>query len=406
MHPLLASPRRLGFYLLAWLPFLVLVDGILGSAGLFGWQRVLLSLAMTVVFAFMALSAWFACWHAPLATTPPGRVVWVQLNYATYSVLVWLALGYGLLMGGESLGAPRGIAAKYTSVISMLAVVGMVAFTLSASVHYMVIAFQQSRAAERRALELQVVAREAELKALRAQIDPHFLFNCLHSISALTTIDAPAARRMCVGLGDFLRATLRVGQQPFITLREELDLIDGYLAIEQVRLGRRLTIDREIDREALIGLVPPLLLHPLVENAITHGISHLLDGGRLGIVIDRVDRMRLSINTGSQLEPEHVVVIPGQFSPEAQLHEGDPKSWTRYLRIRITNSSDPDRPRSGGAGVGLSNVRRRIATIFGNEAGVTVKEETDHFAVEVIVPFRQNASESLPAAEPVGVESR
>jgi hypothetical protein len=405
MHPLLASPRRLGLYLLAWIPFLILIDGILRSADLLGWQRFLLSLAMTIVFAFMALSAWFACWHAPLATTSPGRVVWVQLNYATYSVLVWLALGYGLLLAGESLGAPHGIAAAYTSVISMLAVTGMVAFTLSASVHYMVIAFQQSRTAERRALELQVVAREAELKTLRAQIDPHFLFNSLHSISALTTVDAAAARRMCVGLGDFLRATLRVGQQPFITLREEVGLIDGYLAIEQVRLGRRLIVERDIDHEALTSLVPPLLLHPLVENAITHGITHLLEGGRLSIQLDRVDRMRVSVGTGTQLEPEHVVVA-GLSAPEARLHEHDPKNWTRYVRIRITNTADPDRPRGGGTGVGLANVRQRISTIYGNEASVTIKDESDRFAVELLVPFRRSAPVTAPAVEPVTAQAQ
>src|SRR4030095_3639926 len=104
-------------------------------------------------------------------------------------------------------------------------------------------------------------------KTLRAQIDPHFLFNTLHSISGLIMVDPPAARRMCVLLGDFFRTSVRLGQRESITLGEDLALIDGYLSIEQVRLGARLTIVRSVDEGARGALVPPLLLHPLVENA-------------------------------------------------------------------------------------------------------------------------------------------
>ena len=82
MHPVLASPRRLALYLVAWAPFLVLVDGILRGAGMHGWQRLALSTAMTVVYAFFALSAWFACWSAPLATSSPLQIFKVQAGWA------------------------------------------------------------------------------------------------------------------------------------------------------------------------------------------------------------------------------------------------------------------------------------------------------------------------------------
>ena len=108
-------------------------------------------------------------------------------------------------------------------------------------------------------------------------------------------------------LGDFFRTSLRLGQQDTIALADELALIEGYLAIEQVRFGTRLRIERSVDEGARGALVPPLLLHPLVENAITHGIAHLLDGGTLSIAVSRSDRFRLAIPTGVPGEPDHVV---------------------------------------------------------------------------------------------------
>ena len=102
-----------------------------------------------------------------------------------------------------------------------------------------------------------VLAREAELKTLRAQIDPHFLFNSLHSINGLIGADPAAARRMTVLLGEFLRTSVAVGQRPLITLGEELQLVDRYLAIEQIRFGKRLTVATEIDPALRDCLVPP-----------------------------------------------------------------------------------------------------------------------------------------------------
>ena len=137
-----------------------------------------------------------------------------------------------------------------------------------------------------------MLAREAELRSLRTQIDPHFLFNSLHSISALTTADPPAARRMCVLLGDFLRDSLALGAKDRITIARELQLAD---AVSRDRAGPiwRSAPDR-CDRRRRDGtwLVPPLLLQPLVENAVTHGVAHVVEGGVIRISI---------ANTGASL---------------------------------------------------------------------------------------------------------
>src|SRR3989442_11676468 len=107
----------------------------------------------------------------------------------------------------------------------------------------MILALEASHAAERHALESQLSPREAELRALRAQLNPHFLFNSLNSINALVGADPEAARRMCERLGDFLRRTLALGARDAVTLGEELALVDRYLDIEQVRFGSRLRVE-------------------------------------------------------------------------------------------------------------------------------------------------------------------
>jgi LytS/YehU family sensor histidine kinase len=229
----------------------------------------------------------------------------------------------------------------------LLLVLGMLLFWLAAACHYLVIAFQASRDAEARALELTLLAREAELSALRAQIDPHFIFNSLHSISALTTIDPLAARRMCLLLADFLRETLRLGANRQITLGDELALTDRFLAIEQVRLGGRLQIERHTETAVNDCLVPPLLLQPLIENAVVHGVAQLIDGGTIRMTA---------------------------------LREG------QTLTITVENPCDPERARTRGVGLGLDLLRRRVSGQFGAAAAVEADENAGRFRVELRIP--------------------
>jgi len=363
MHPLLANPRRLGVYLLAWLPFAGLLDGTLRSAGMDPAVVPMLALAMALFYAFLGLTPYYLCRLAPLPQSSIWRALAIHAPAASLTTSLWLA-GAALVVSVAEEGFGRsGQIALFRQTAGSLFTLGVLAFALSVAFHYLAMAFERSRRAERRALELQVVARDAELKVLRAQIDPHFLFNSLHSIAALTTTDPPAARRMCVLLGDFLRAGLRVGQRPFITLSDELSLVRGYLAIEQVRLGARLQVIEHVAEGIGDVEIPPLLLHPLVENAVTHGIGQLLEGGRLDLRAGRDSSGR--------------------------------------VRVSLTNTCDPDRPRRAGTGVGLENVRRRLATVYGHEASLTLREQPDRFDADLVLPGRMHASETPAGAQEV-----
>jgi two-component system sensor histidine kinase AlgZ len=209
------------------------------------------------------------------------------------------------------------------------------------------ITFEDSQNAERRSLELKMFAQTAELKALRAQVDPHFLFNSLNSISALTTKDPPAARSMVLLLSDFLRQTIRLGQAETITLQEEISLCRNFLDIEQVRFGSRLTVMVKVSEESAKSMVPPLLLQPLVENAVGHGIAHLLSGGTI------------------------------EISAETRGNR---------LYIRIQNPVDSDRAHSKGTRLGIANVRKRLQTLYNTEARLDISERDELFTAEIGLP--------------------
>jgi LytS/YehU family sensor histidine kinase len=248
----------------------------------------------------------------------------------------------------EALGTVQDLTARVKGGAVQWFAVGNVLFLLAAAVHYLLIAVQRAGETERRALQLGLLARDAELKALRLQVDPHFLFNSLNSISALTTSDPPSARAMVLRLAGFLRAALDAGRRTRFTLKEELDLARDYLEIERIRFGDRLAVKLRADPEALDCAVPPLLLQPLVENAVKHGIAHLIEGGTVHIE---------ALRSGGRVS------------------------------VRVVNPAERDRPR--GDGLGLANVRQRLDLLYGNESAVTVEERDAQFLAEVVFPARE-----------------
>jgi LytS/YehU family sensor histidine kinase len=282
----------------------------------------------------------------PLATTPPSRVVSTAISAAIVTAAAWAALGLGwwfvLAAGGLTLPATDRIL-----VLTMLVGVGALTYLLALTITYLIDAFEASAAAARRALEFEVAQRDAELAALRAQLDPHFLFNSLNSISGLITVAPDRARVMCQMLGDFLRDCLRQGSAPRISLEEEVGLATRYLRIEQVRFGDRLQLRTDVAPESQATPVPPLIVQPLVENAVRHGIATRLDGGTIEL-------------TARVVGPRAV--------------------------ITIRNPKDDEGPRPG-TGLGLSLVRRRLLAAYGDEAALTVEPGIDTFQTTLTVPL-------------------
>jgi len=157
--------------------------------------------------------------------------------------------------------------------------------------------YQNFRASELAQASLKTQLAQAELRALKMQLHPHFLFNTLHSISSLVLEDPPKANSMIARLGDFLRITIDNSEQQLVTLKEETEFLRCYLDIEQVRFGDRLTVAFELEPQTLTAQVPHLILQPVVENAIRHAIAPRVVPGHINIEAKRLNSsLRVTIS--------------------------------------------------------------------------------------------------------------
>lgn len=348
MHPILANRTRALLYVAAWLPVAALLTQVLTRGGAIGWRdAAMIVFPMCLLYAFICQSSWYLCKAIPLREKDAVRLLASHATAAIVSAILWVGLGWvWALLLGAAFGID-GLESRYRPQILILLVSGLLLFLIEVTLNYLLITFESSRRAENQALALQVLAREAELKALRAQIDPHFLFNSLNSINALVMTDPAAARTMCVLLADFLRGSLKLGSEERIPLSEEIKLAEGYLNIEHIRFGSRLKIERNIDAECEGCLVPPLIMQPLVENAVTHGIASAVDGGVVAMSAER---------NGAGVR----IVIENPFEAESRLNKG--------------------------AGVGLKNVKMRIANVYNGNARIDIKQDAGRFRVELQLP--------------------
>lgn len=283
-----------------WLPMLaglpvvlcmaVMALPVLGNGNAFAYRALYLS-------AFML-------WSLPLAWLQ--RALWQRLPWWLLA-LALLLVTYLMSLATNGLGLALGYwagweAAQPFSVIMLLRGRGLdgcwLALVAFCAIHAVVNAYAALRDAQVRQASALALARDAQLHALRLQLQPHFLFNTLNAISALVAAQrAGEARQMLSRLGDFLRAVLDGGQAHEVELAEELALTETYLAIEKARLGERLQLEWNIGPDLLDARVPHLLLQPLVENAIRHGIAPRRQPGRLQIVLQREqDQLLIAID--------------------------------------------------------------------------------------------------------------
>jgi two-component system LytT family sensor kinase len=218
--------------------------------------------------------------------------------------------------------------------------------------HYLQM-LESRRTEELRAERLRTSLVEAQLRALQLQLEPHMLFNALNAVGALVLTDRKSEAFDVIGrLGDLLRAVLAAETRQEVSLREEIDLTRAYLSIEQARLGDRLDVRWEIAPDAEVARIPPLLLQPLVENAVRHGVARRVEGGHLVVRAQRVgERLRLEVRDDG----------PGAEATGA----------------------------APGTGIGLENARQRLKQLYGTEQRLTLERTGDWTRAVLELPFRR-----------------
>jgi len=340
MHPLLHSWKATLLYIVAWAPVGLPFGLLMWRAGsLTAIEATALTVPVVVVLAFVCLTPWYMCRGLPLRSSSTLRL-YGQWALAAIVVSVMVTMVGRIVVSSLSAALP-GFEQRFTTVSPVLGAISMLIYLLAVAMHYVVIEAQTSRRSE-------LLAREAQLRALKAQVNPHFLFNSLNSISSLTASDPVRARQMCIQLADFLRTSLRLGERASIPFREELELTSMYLGVEKVRFGGKLQTSLDVEPACGDCEVPALVIQPLVENAVKHGIALLDEGGS--------------------------ILMLGRMVKEG-------------MRFTIENTYDPLAPNSR-SGIGLANVRQRLEARYGNAARLDIDAGEDVYRVTVTVPVK------------------
>jgi LytS/YehU family sensor histidine kinase len=290
-----------------------------------------------------------AVWHLT------GRIAWDSRSPSFYAVhgaaLVVYTTLYSISWAWPELMAGRVSQAlvefRTSPIIIWNLLMGSWLYILVAGVSYAVRGHRRLRAQEVAAAEARHLAQQAQLTALRTQINPHFLFNALHSVGALMTIDVSRADIALESLGNLLRYALDADDA--VPFAEEWRFTEDYLAFERLRLGDRLKVDARVEGEALAVMVPPLILQPLVENAVRHGIADRPDGGTI--------TLRATVETGG-------------------------------LTLSVADDGSGDGAKDAGDGLGLGSVRGRLAALHGPRATVDIAHEDEGFKVTLRLPLQ------------------
>jgi two-component system LytT family sensor kinase len=232
-------------------------------------------------------------------------------------------------------------------VLPMRALFGGLLIVLLISMYHFISFYKHMEEKNTREEQLKKLLKEAELKALKAQLNPHFLFNSLNSISSLTISDPNGAREMLTLLSDFLRYSLKRKEETLLPLREEIKNIQRYLEIEKVRFGDRLDCNFDIHPNCLEMPVPAMLLQPLYENAIKHGLYESIEP--------------VCIKT-------HCLTSHNK------------------LEISVSNNFDPDSTPIKGEGVGLENIRNKLLLFYSRNDLMTINRENNIFEVKIRIP--------------------
>lgn len=210
--------------------------------------------------------------------------------------------------------------------------------------------FRMKRKKELEALQWRASKSELELKQLRDQLNPHFIFNCLNSIRALIDEEPEKARKAVNKLSNTLRNTLRLSRKGTISLEEELKVVEDYLSLERIRLEERLSSEIELPSEAFQQRIPPLLLQNLVENGVKHGISRIPEGGRLEV-------------------------------------KGWQENGTLFIRVSNPKADQGTSNDRDSSGTGMENTRKRLQLLFGDRAVFRTEERDGRFHSFIELPL-------------------
>ncbi|WP_320052114.1 histidine kinase [uncultured Acetobacteroides sp.] len=344
-HPLVKSRVLAIGYIAVW-PFILIMNVSLSYFyGTSSLGDILIENGIPcLVFAIMSIPLWYSVNSCSIQR---GEILFLfhHLGTAAITIMVWHYISYSLI----ALFAPSCHTATMPveQLVPLVIFHGFLGYTIVVLSYYLYIYSQNLREKHEKELLLQRSLKEVEISMLRAQINPHFLFNSLNSISSLTMVDADRAQEMVVKLSDYLRYTVSQEKTPFVALSKEIENIHRYLDIEKIRFGAKLQYSFAVEDEAADAAMPAMILQPLFENAIKHGVYESTEP--------------IMVETKAYMEDD-------------------------VLIVSIRNNYQEGAPMGKGAGIGLRNIAERLKLIYQNETLLHIKNENQVFEVTLIIP--------------------
>jgi hypothetical protein len=302
-------------------------------------------LSSALLFSLIAIGVWY-----PVTLLVPRNsgIIKVLSNHiliAAISLTVWVL---GAKLAVDLINGPSPYYEEFWNRWLILRLgTGLFIYVVIVLSYHLMVSFDNITKKSIREASLEKTLRETELLALRSQINPHFLFNSLNSISSLTLENPALAREMIIKLSDFMRYALSRKEQRYVPLLKELENMRLYLEIEKVRFGNRLACTEECVPEAYSFLIPNMILQPLYENAVKHGVYESTEKVEVSVICSLQDDV---------------------------------------LTIKIENDYDPEMISQRGTGTGLENVRERLRLAYSGMASLQTSSAKGRFTVKLTIP--------------------
>ena len=346
LNPILKNRKYLLSYVIIWASiFIVQIFMLL----YFYHQDFIVAVTESAVFnslfALLGIGIWYPAYYTDLEKNNLINFLTNHLASGSLAVGLWLWLGY-LILSSVYQQDVEYIQRLNDSIPSRIGF-GFLFYILITTNYYLLIYYQNFKEKMVKESELKALVKESELSSLKSQINPHFLFNSLNSISSLTMISPDKAQDMVINLSEFLRYSLSNKKETLTDFEKELINIERYLKIEKIRFGKRLNVEQSIDDITFKMQIPQLILQPIIENAVKYGVYESTDESN--ILLESVASNNL-------------------------------------LEVIISNEYDPDYLVKKGAGIGLKNVMSRLKILYGREDLVKISKTESTFEITLRFP--------------------
>lgn len=341
-HPLTSNYRLLLFYIIFWV-----IVGLSSLTVQFLWYdypltyAILDSLTNYLLYPLLGSSIWYSIKYYSPEKNSIGGLLLFHFIAASMLCFIWILLTYAAFKPFFAVDD------FLKDTLPNRIFLGYIMYALYLMFFYAVNYYQSLKEKIKKEGEYKALIREAELQALKSQINPHFLFNSLNSISSLTVSNPEKAQEMVINLSSFMRYSLMHNEKEMVSFSRELENIKLYLSIEKVRFGKKLNAEFEIDPHCPEAQIPNMILQPLYENAIKYGVYE----------------------TTEQVTIKTTCTCDGNV-----------------LRISIVNDYDASSVKRKGEGIGLRNIRKRMEIIYNQPDLIQVTDHQTSFEVQLIIP--------------------